>query len=119
MQDSTLVDNYIATQPEDVQVLLQNIRHTIQEVVPSVEEKITYGVPAFTFNGKTLLNYAAFSKHIGFYPGPEAIKAFAPELKEYETAPGTIRFPLDKPIPFDLMRQITQYCVNQRASKIK
>lgn len=88
--------------------ILQKVRQTIQKSAPEASEKLSYGVPSFVLKGGSIM-YAAFKTHIGLYPEPEAIKKFAIELKNYETAKGTIKFPLDKPIPFDLIGKIVSY----------
>jgi uncharacterized protein YdhG (YjbR/CyaY superfamily) len=108
-------DDYIATFPPKVQELLQETRATIQKAAPDAEEAMGYGVPAFKLNGY-LVYYAAFKKHIGFYPTPSGMKAFADELEAYETAKGTVKFPLDKPMPFDLIARIVAFRVSENAS---
>jgi uncharacterized protein YdhG (YjbR/CyaY superfamily) len=101
----TSIDEYIEQFPEDVREYLNNIRALGRELVPEAEEKLTYGVPSFVLNG-ILFNYAAFKKHVGFYPTPTAIEAFADKLTDYETAKGTIKFPFSKPMPYDLIKEI-------------
>jgi len=109
----TTIDQFIASYPEDTRVILQQIRLTILDIVPEAREKIGYGIPTFTLNGKNLVHFSAYEKHIGFYPGSNAIVVFAKDLKGYNTSKGTIQFPLDKPIPYDLIKKITKYCVIQ------
>lgn len=113
------IDEFIAQYPEDVQVILQIIRQTIQEVAPDAKEKISYGIPTFTLNGKNLVHFSAYEKHIGFYPGSAPIKEFEKELSGYKTSKGTVQFPLDRPIPYDLIQKITKTCVKSQPTKVK
>ena len=107
------IDEYISTFPKDIQVILQNIRKTIKEAAPEAEEAMGYGAPAFKLKGEYLAYFAAFKKHVGFYPLPSAIKKFEKELSDYETSEGTIRFPLDKPIPYSLIKKIVRFRVTE------
>ena len=102
------IDEYINKQPSPQKEILTKIRHVIRDLLPSTEEKMSYGVPAFKQDGKTIM-YAAFKHHVGIYPDPAAIQHFEKELSGYETAKGTIQFNLDKPIPYDLIKQIVTY----------
>ena len=107
------IDEYISTFPSDVQQILEKLRKAIHDSAPNAQEAISYGIPAFKLNGD-LVYFAAFKKHIGFYPrGPSAIEAFKDELSGYEQSKGTIRFPLDQPIPFDLVKRIVRFRVQQ------
>ena len=107
------IDEYISTFPSDIQQILEKLRKVIQDSAPNAQEAISYGIPAFRLNGD-LVYFAAFKKHIGFYPrGPSAIEAFKDELSGYEQSKGTIRFPLDQPIPFDLVKRIVRFRVQQ------
>jgi uncharacterized protein YdhG (YjbR/CyaY superfamily) len=110
------VDEYIASFPKNVQSILQELRQVIRETAPEAEEVISYNMPAFKQDG-ILVWYAAFKNHIGFFPKMAAIEAFKKELSSYEVSKGTIRFPLDKPIPFDLVRKIVKYRVKENLSK--
>jgi uncharacterized protein YdhG (YjbR/CyaY superfamily) len=101
------IDEYIAMFPKDVQEVLEKIRATIKEAAPNAEETISYGMPAFTFKGN-LVYFAAHKKHIGFYPGSAGIEKFKNELSDYEGAKGTVRFPLGKPIPYDIITMIVK-----------
>ena len=107
------IDEYIDAQPTEIQPLLQKIRETVQKAVPEVVEVISYAMPAFKFNGKILLYFASFKNHIGFYATPSANVFFADDLKEYKTTKGTIQFPYKKPIPYDLIVEISQYKANE------
>jgi len=108
------IDEYIEQFPEEVQKVLQKVRRTIKKEAPNATEAMGYGVPTFKLNGN-LVNFAAFKNHIGIYPGPDAIKAFKKELAGYKTSTGTIQFPLAKPIPYDLIRDIIRYRVKEVA----
>ena len=88
------------------------MRETIHEIAPEAEETIRYGIPTFTLNGN-LVHFAAFKNHIGFYPTPSAIVAFREELSLYRQAKGSVRFPINEPIPFDLIRRIVQFRVKE------
>ena len=96
---SKAIDKYIAIFPEDVQAILEKLRATIQKAVPDAEETINYGIPTFTLKGN-LVHFAGFKNHIGFYPTPNGIEKFKKELSSYEGAKGSVKFPLDKPIPY-------------------
>ena len=102
------VSEYIAKQTSPQREILNKVRELIKKLIPNAEEKMSYGVPAFKLKGKQVL-YAAFKNHVGFYPEPEIIEKFKKELENYETASGTIKFSLDKPIPYDLMKKIVLY----------
>jgi uncharacterized protein YdhG (YjbR/CyaY superfamily) len=112
------VDEYIAGFPQDVQELLEKIRMTIREAAPGAEETIKYRMPTFTLKGN-LVHFAAYKKHIGFYPAPTGIEKFRKELSAYEGAKGTIRFPLDQPIPFDLIDQIVKFRAQENLERAK
>jgi len=99
------VNEYIDKQPRQQKEELIKIRELIKKLIPNAEEKMSYGVPAFRLGNKQIL-YAAFKNHLGIYPEPEIIKKFEKELQNYETAKGTIKFGLDKPIPYDLIKKI-------------
>lgn len=110
------IDEYIASFPEDVQVHLQNIRKLVQKTAPDAKEAMSYGVPAFKLNGNLVL-FAAFKKHIGLYPKPSVIKKFEEELTNYETAKGTIKFPLDRPMPYNLIERMVKFGVKVNLRK--
>jgi uncharacterized protein YdhG (YjbR/CyaY superfamily) len=102
------IDEYIAGFPKEVQEFLEKIRTTIREAAPDAEEAIKYRMPTFTLKGN-LVHLAAFKNHIGFYPAPRGIEAFQEELSAYEGAKVSVRFPLDKPIPYDLIGRIVKF----------
>ncbi len=110
------IDEYIKTFPLDVQKVLEKIRQTIRKAAPDAEETISYAIPAFTLNGY-LVYFAAFKNHIGFFPTSSGIAAFKKELSEYKTSRGTVQFPLDKPIPYDLVRRITLFRKKENLGK--
>jgi len=110
------IDEYIAGFPPEIQEILQKIRLTIRKAAPKAEEAIKYMMPTFTLNGN-LVHFAAFKNHIGFYPAPKGIEAFKDELAAYELSKGTIRFPLDKPIPYTLIGKIVKLRVTQNLEK--
>jgi uncharacterized protein YdhG (YjbR/CyaY superfamily) len=112
------IDAYIAGFPEDVQAILRKVRTTIRKAAPGAEEAIRYGIPTFTLNGN-LVHFGAYAKHIGFYPAPSAIEKFRKELSAYEGAKGSVRFPLDEPIPYALIRDIVKFRVEENAGKGK
>ena len=110
------IDDYIAGFPEQIQVILQQIRMIVREVAPEAKETIKYQMPTFTLKGN-LVHFAAFKNHIGFYPTPTGIETFQKELSPYKGAKGSVRFPLDQPIPFDLIKQIVAFRVEEELEK--
>ena len=118
-QEFKTVDEYIATFPKNVQIILQELTQVIQEAAPDAKQAISYQMPAFKLNGN-LVYFAAWQNHIGFYGGtPAVVDEFKEELSNYEVSKGTIKFPLDKPIPHDLVRKIVKYRVKQSLAKKK
>ena len=105
------IDEYIAGYPAEVQTILEKIRKIICAVAPGAKETISYGIPTFKLNGKNLVHFAGYKYHVGFYPGSEAISVFEQELKDYATSKGTVQFQLDEPIPYDLVKRITEFRV--------
>lgn len=112
------IDEYIAGFPTDVQEILQEIRTTIRRAAPGAEEKISYQIPSFAWHGN-LIHFAAFKKHIGLYPAPRGVAEFKEELSAYEGGKGTLQFPLDKPVPFDLIRRIVQFRMEENLEVAK
>jgi uncharacterized protein YdhG (YjbR/CyaY superfamily) len=112
------IDQYIAGFPEEVREKLEQIRELISKHAPGAEECINYGIPTFKLNGN-LVHFAAFKSHLGFYPGAAGVEAFSDVLGGYETSKGTIQFPLDKPIPVKLIRDIVKFRVKQNIEKKK
>ena len=112
------VDEYIAGFPEDTQQMLEEVRQTIHEAVPGAEEKISYGIPCITLNGKYVLYFAGYKKHIGVYPVPG--KGFEKDFAPYKTSgKGTIQFLLDESLPLKLIKKIAKFRVEQNAAKEK
>jgi len=109
------IDMYIAEFPPETQATLQEMRSLIHEVAPSVTERISYSMPTFDLNGKHLVHFAAFRRHIGFYPVPTAIEAFKEELKPYKQGKGSVQFPLDSPLPAGLIRSIVAFRAAENA----
>jgi len=113
------IDDYIASFPEDVQEILQKVRTTIRKAAPGAEETISYQIPTFKLNGTYLIYFAGFKNHISLYPAPRGAEEFKKELAAYEGGKGTVRFPLDKRIPFDLIKRIVKYKVQESQEKAK
>ncbi len=113
------IDEFISGFPADVQAILQKIRRLIKELAPGATEAMAYGIPTFKLNGKNLVHFAAFTSHIGFYPTPSAIEHFSADLKLYELSKGTVKFPLDKPIPYELIERMVQFRVVEVTGKSK
>jgi len=106
------IDEYIAGFQTDVQQILQEIRMTIRNAAPDAAEAMKYQIPTFTLKGN-LVHFAAYKKHVGFYPAPSGIEAFQEQLSAYEISKGAVRFPLDEPIPFDLIDGIVRFRVQE------
>lgn len=103
-----MIDDYIARFPADIQEKLSAVRQTIRQAAPDASEKLSYGMPTFYLN-KNLVHFAAFKHHIGFYPTPNGIEAFREELSIYKSSKGAVQFPLDKPLPLELIGRIAAY----------
>lgn len=114
----TSIDGYIAGAPKDIQKLLEEIRATIKAAAPGAEETINYGIPTFTLHGN-LVHFAAFKKHIGFYPAPSGIEAFRKELSVYEGAKGSVQFPFSKKLPLALITKIVKFRVKENQERAK
>jgi uncharacterized protein YdhG (YjbR/CyaY superfamily) len=112
------IDEYIAGFPPDIQNILEKIRQTIKKAAPKAEETIKYSIPTFILNGN-LVHFAAFKNHIGFYPTPSGTSAFKKELSVYRSGKGSIQFPLNEPIPYNLITKIVKYRVAESDSKDK
>lgn len=110
------IDDYIAQHPIAVQDLLIAVRQTIKQAAPDADEKISYLIPTFYQKGN-LVHFAAWKKHIGFYPAASGIAAFQQALSGYEITKGTVQFPYDKPIPYDLISKIVQFRVKENLEK--
>jgi uncharacterized protein YdhG (YjbR/CyaY superfamily) len=110
------IDEYIATFPEDIQALLETIRATIKASVPEAEERISYQMPAFALKGN-LVYFAALKNHIGLYPTASGIEAFKDELAGYEITKGSVKFPINQPLPLELISKIVQFRVTENLNK--
>ncbi len=111
------IDDYIRAFPPEVQAVLEKLRQTIKQAAPEATEAISYQMPTFKLHGKNLVHFAAWKTHIGFYPTPSGTAAFNKELSRYRVSKGSARFPLDKPIPYDLVRQIVAFRVKELSGK--
>ena len=112
------IDDYIASFPKEIQRELELIRKTIKHAAPDAEEAISYGMPSFKLHGN-LVYFAAFKNHIGLYALPKSNEAFKQELSIYKTGKGSIQFPLDKPMPVDLITKIVRFRVQENLEKMK
>ena len=112
------IDEYIAQFPDDIQIILQNIRRIVHDAAPDAQEKIAYQMPTFTLNGN-LVHFAAFKNHVGFYPTPSGTEKFKKEIAAYKAAKGSIQFPLSQPIPYELITKIVKFRVQENLTKAK
>jgi uncharacterized protein YdhG (YjbR/CyaY superfamily) len=113
----TTVDAYIADFPPEVQAILEQIRRVIHEAAPNVEETISYRMLAFTLNGRYLVYIAAYKKHIGLYPAPMGVEEFQEAVSMYGAGKGTMKFPLDQPIPFELILKVVRFREKENAER--
>lgn len=113
------VDAYISTFSEEMQVVLNQIRAIIKEKAPEAVESMAYGMPAYKTNGKPLVYFAGYKKHIGFYATPTGHSEFKKELSKYKQGKGSVQFPVNQPIPFDLIGQIVEFRVYENREKSK
>jgi uncharacterized protein YdhG (YjbR/CyaY superfamily) len=113
------VDEYIRAFPKNVQKILEQVRKTIIEKAPEAVESISYGMPGYKTHGRPLVYFAAFEKHIGFYATPAGHEAFAADLSKFKQGKGSVQFPIDQPIPFELIARITEFRVKENAARIK
>lgn len=117
-KDLESIDEYIETFPQAVQEKLQGMRKTIRAAAPDAEEKISYQIPTLYLGGN-LVHFAAFKKHIGFYPTSSGIRAFKKELSIYKSSKGSVQFPIDKPLPLALISKIVKFRVSENKKNIK
>ena len=115
----TTMDAYIASFPKEVQGILEKIRQTIRKAAPGAVEAISYQIPTFKLNGSNLVHFAAWKDHIGFYATPSGNAAFKKELSHYKVAKGSIQFPLEEPIPHDLVTKMVMFRMKEIESKRK
>jgi len=113
------IDEYMAGFPADVQEILQKIRDTIKKAAPKAEETISYKMPSFNLNGQSLIYFAAYKKHIGLYPVPSGDEEFHREISAYQAGKGTLQFPLNKPIPYELISKIVKLRAKENSAKAK
>jgi len=113
------IDEYIAGFPVDIQLILDQVRSTIKQAAPDAEESIGYGMPAYKTHGRPLVYFAAFKNHIGFYATPTGHAEFAKELSKYKQGKGSVQFPIDQPMPLQLISQIVEFRVIENQEKAK
>jgi uncharacterized protein YdhG (YjbR/CyaY superfamily) len=114
------VDKYIATFPKNVQIILEEVRQAIKEVIPGADELISYQIPAFKLNGSYIIYFAGWKNHISIYPVTYEIKEkFKKDISSYKTSKGTLQFPLDKPMPLALIKKIVKYKLKDNLERIK
>jgi uncharacterized protein YdhG (YjbR/CyaY superfamily) len=113
------IDDYISRFPENTQILLEQIRLIIKKSVPAAQEKISYDIPTFTLNNTYLIYFAAFKNHVSIYPAPLMAEDFRKDFAPYKQGKGTIQFPLDKPLPFELITKIIEYRIKENKDQSK
>jgi uncharacterized protein YdhG (YjbR/CyaY superfamily) len=111
------IDEYILQFPPEVQEILKNLRKVIKESAPEAKEKISWGMPTYVLHGN-LVHFAAHKRHIGFYPAPSGIDTFKQELAQYKTSKGAVQFPMDKPIPYELIKRIVKFRVAENKKDV-
>ena len=114
---ATTIDEYIAEFPPETQLALQEVRELIRAHAPGATETISYAMPTFDLNRRHLVHFAGYPHHIGFYPIPTGMAAFKDELSAYKTGKGSVQFPLDEPLPRDLIRRIVEFRVAENRSR--
>jgi uncharacterized protein YdhG (YjbR/CyaY superfamily) len=112
------IDEYIEQFPLEIQEILQELRHTIRDAAPEAQEKLSYQMPTFALHGN-LVHFAAYKNHIGFYPTPSGIEGFENELSLYESSKGAVKFPIDQPLPLELIGRIVNFRVEENLAKAK
>lgn len=119
MKQYATIDEYIADQNDERQIVLQQFRSIIKKAAPQAEEVISYGMPAFKQNGSVLVYFASGKNRYGFYPTPKPIEVFKNKLIAYKTSKGAIQFSSDKPLPAQLITDIIKYRINETADNLK
>ena len=109
------IDEYVSQFPPEVQAILKKIRSVISKAVPEATEAISYQIPTYKIDGKNLIHVAAFRHHVSVYPAPRSAPEFEAELEKYKGGKGTVQFPLDKPLPYDLISRIARYLFDTRS----
>ena len=117
MEKPKNIDEYISNFPESTRLILETIREAIKTAAPEASERIAYGMPAFQLNGRPLVYFAGYKKHIGFYATPTGHAAFAEDLSKYKQGKGSVQFPLDEPMPLDLISRIVKFRVKANLEK--
>jgi uncharacterized protein YdhG (YjbR/CyaY superfamily) len=113
------IDEYLGSFPEETEKILRKVYRTIKYNAPGAEEGISYGMPAFRMNGRPLVYFAGFANHIGFYATPTGHAAFEGELSKYKRGKGSVQFPVNKPIPYDLIGRIVEFRVKENCRENK
>jgi uncharacterized protein YdhG (YjbR/CyaY superfamily) len=116
MEKTTTIDEYIATFPADIQGILQKVREVVKTAVPQATEAISYGMPTFKLQGN-LVHFGAFKTHLGFYPVPSGLEQFKEELAQYKGGKGSVQFPYNQPIPYELIGKIAQFRAAENLEK--
>jgi uncharacterized protein YdhG (YjbR/CyaY superfamily) len=119
MEKANNVDEYIAGYSEEVQAILQQVRTTIKVAAPAAVELIAYGLPSYKLNGHPVVYFGGFKEHIGFYATPSGHAGFAEELSKYKQGKGSVQFPIDEPMPLDLIERIVKFRVQENLAKPK
>ena len=103
------MEEYIAEQPEEAQIFLKEIRKVLCAALPEAEERISWSMPTY-WKKHNIIQFAGFKNHVGFYPGPEAVREFSERLKDYKTSKGTIQLPYNRPVPTELVFDVARWC---------
>ena len=111
------IDKYIADFPPETQTVLEALRALIKACAPGATETISHAIPTFDLNGKHLVHFAGYARHVGFYPAPSGLEAFKEDLKPYKSGKGSVQFPLGQPLPTDLIRRIVEFRVAENMGK--
>ncbi len=109
----TTIDEYIITFSQETQKALQEVRNVIKQIVPEADETISYAIPTFKVNNKVLVHFAAFTNHIGLYAMPTAHEAFKKDFAKYKTGKGSVQFPLNEPLPVELIKKVIKYRIKE------
>lgn len=118
-KDTNTIDEYIKAFPRDIQSILKKIRETIRKAAPEAIETISYKIPTFKLNGKSLVYFATWKNYISLYPIPSGTEAFQKELSQYKGTKGSVHFPFDKPIPYDLVEKIVTFRMKEDVKRYK
>ncbi|CAN5606526.1 DUF1801 domain-containing protein [soil metagenome] len=111
------INEYIAGFPKETQKVLEQIRATIKKAIPDAEETMSYAIPTFKLNKNYIIYFAAYKNHVSLYPAPRGVEAFKETLAAYKGGKGTVQFPLDKPIPLNLITRIVQFRIKEHPAK--